>query len=128
MEEHVLATRYGCWGANTTDGDGDGDNAPRSSFSSPKPRLGDLQTGFASILPQEGVTQGGNKLNLTWARAAPRCRQPAPPYAEDDSTSSILVVPESMLAFIANRRTIVELQKLLTLDTSEKASEIQSFD
>lgn len=48
---------------------------------------------------------------------------------ETNSTSWILVVPESTLGFVLNERTIVvELQKLLTLSTSEKASEIRGFD
>lgn len=76
-----------------------------------------------------GSTRGGNKLDSTCACTAPPRPRPALTDIEANSTSWILVVPESTLGFVLNERTIVvELQKLLTLSTSEKASEIQGFD
>lgn len=117
----------------------DGDNTPTSSFSPPKLHLGDLKTNFASVLHcdsaqcpwqcQEGVTWDGNKLDLTWAHSAPHPQQRISMHTKEDSASSILDVSESTLGFTANGRTIVvEHQKLLTLNTSEKAAETQSFD
>lgn len=50
-------------------------------------------------------------------------------WTRDDSTIGTLVVPETTLGFVVNGRTIVVgLQKLLTLNAPEKASEVQSFD